>query len=179
MEPSKRYIGSGYELIHDNKLFQVYKLKDYLIAKLYVGKRKDPAWHYKFRTEEELKKKIDETAGNLLSWEKMKAERKQKRSSAIDSVEVGQIYSCSWGYEQTNIDFYQVTEKNGKEFTMREIGSRLEYGEGLSPMAGYVYAKKDAFIADKEPIKKRSLSMDFGILSLTTEQEKHYCSWYA
>jgi len=40
---------------------------------------------------------------------------------------VGKIYYSSWGYEQTNIDFYKVIEvsKTGKTITLQRIGSQI------------------------------------------------------
>jgi hypothetical protein len=32
----------------------------------------------------------------------------------IEDVKVGSIFVCSWGYDQTNIDFYEVVAKSGK-----------------------------------------------------------------
>jgi len=40
---------------------------------------------------------------------------------------IGKIFFSSWGYEQTNIDFYKVIEvsKSGKTFTLQKIGSQV------------------------------------------------------
>lgn len=40
---------------------------------------------------------------------------------------IGKIFYSSWGYEQTNIDFYKVIEvsKSGKTFTIQKIGSTI------------------------------------------------------
>lgn len=39
----------------------------------------------------------------------------------------GKIFYSSWGYEQTNIDFYKVIEvsKSGKTITLQKIGSQV------------------------------------------------------
>lgn len=37
-------------------------------------------------------------------------------------AQVGTIYAASWGYEQTNIDFYEVTGSTAKTVTLRPIG---------------------------------------------------------
>lgn len=41
---------------------------------------------------------------------------------------IGKIFYSSWGYEQTNIDFYKVIEvsKSGKTFTLQKIGSQIK-----------------------------------------------------
>lgn len=40
---------------------------------------------------------------------------------------IGKIFYSSWGYEQTNIDFYEVVEvsKSGKSLTLQQIGSKI------------------------------------------------------
>jgi hypothetical protein len=39
------------------------------------------------------------------------------------SVEVGAIFVCSWGYDQTNVDYYQVVRVSGSRVTIRAIGA--------------------------------------------------------
>ncbi|WP_407255116.1 hypothetical protein [Escherichia fergusonii] len=46
-----------------------------------------------------------------------------------DTVSVGDIFVSSWGYEQTNVTFYQVLSVHGKKtVTVREIRANSEYG---------------------------------------------------
>tara|TARA_R100001443_G_scaffold16126_1_gene25937 strand:- start:1982 stop:2311 length:330 start_codon:yes stop_codon:yes gene_type:complete len=40
-------------------------------------------------------------------------------------IKIGDIFSCSWGYEQTNIDFYIVVGLAGKTMIyLQKIGSK-------------------------------------------------------
>lgn len=70
-------------------------------------------------------------------------------------MQVGTILRHSWGYEQTNIDFYQVVSitKTGKTVTIQEIDSErtLTFSGG-----GTTIPKKDSFIGN--PLKKRILN---------------------
>jgi hypothetical protein len=45
---------------------------------------------------------------------------------------VGNILNSSWGYEQTNVTFYQVTGVNGVYVTLEEIGSNRVSGDSCS-----------------------------------------------
>ena len=46
---------------------------------------------------------------NIEAIEKSKADRREQRKLTKDhDVKVGDIYYTSWGYDQTNIDFYEV-----------------------------------------------------------------------
>ena len=47
-----------------------------------------------------------------------------------DCVNVGDIFYSSWGYEQTNISYYQIIKKAGKQsVVLRELDYKNYYGE--------------------------------------------------
>lgn len=48
-------------------------------------------------------------------------------------VKVGDIFVCSWGYEQTNIDFYKITAVTGASVKYVSIGADHKY---TGPMHG-------------------------------------------
>ena len=114
--------------------------------------------------------------------EERKIARAAARVTALETVKEGDIYVASWGWEQTNIDAYQVVAKKGATVTLREIG--LESVEGSeSYMSDRVRPVKDAFIGGE--IKKRITGKhinidDVRMASPVTESEKDfYRSWYA
>ena len=54
------------------------------------------------------------------------------QSTTEATVKVGDVFVESWGYEQTNIDFYEVVEvtPSGKSVRLREIAAKaVEIGE--------------------------------------------------
>ena len=72
----------------------------------------------------------------------------------IETIKVGDIFVSTWGYEQTNIDFYQIIEVKGQYATFQEICSKEVEGSMYSHgMACQVVPVKDSFIG--EPIKKK------------------------
>jgi hypothetical protein len=191
MKTLTRYIPEGYteykpELGYPKDMFAVYlnlKDKDFPRGMFFTGKKAKPTWYYTFRTTDEMKKTINDSISRLMSWQDMKDERKIKRQEYKDNLfkdlRVGDLFSNSWGYDQTNVDFYQVTEIKGKTFTIREIGSK-RCGEAPSGSdSDYCIAVKDSFTVNSAPVIKRSLSMEFGSLTKTNETEKHFVSWYA
>lgn len=94
------------------------------------GRRSKPDWHYRFRTEEGLLQKIKEWADGLRSRAQQNAARKAERSKPHD-IRVGDIFRCSWGYDQTNIDYYECIALKGKrQIVIRQIG--LQSVETLS-----------------------------------------------
>ena len=44
---------------------------------------------------------------------------------STEAIEIGTIFESSWGYDQTNIDFYKVTGKTAKFVTLQQIGSKI------------------------------------------------------
>jgi hypothetical protein len=163
MKQTARYIPSGYELIAKDERFgfEVHggQSAGKYFAVCFRGKAIKPAWHYSFRSEEAMRKQIEET----LSAEMDAAERKAKRSAekkaacASHDVKAGDVFKCSWGYDQTNIDYYQVVTVSGQMATVRAIGAMSEttaweQGESVPAI--------DHFIGDPFRVKIQKWSMD-------------------
>lgn len=180
-----RYIPQGYVKFapevgdYKKDLFECWVDLQNNVCLFFVGKRTKPAFWTGFSNEERMKKVIVDRIGRLMSWEDMKDKRKEERKHQTDGIEVGDILYNSWGYEQTNIDFYQVVGKKGRQFTLREIIHKYDNSRSTgNSMAAYVQPIKDSFVNDAEPLKKTSLNMKHGSLSKYDGQSL-YCSWYA
>lgn len=99
------------------------------------------------------------------------------------TVNVGDIFYYSWGYDQTNIDFYQVIELNGKtQATLKELEQSSQPVDWCREIVRPV---KDSF-ADSKPIKKSIkeyegkpiFKMEYGSLRpLTPGEGKHQTSY--
>ena len=64
------------------------------------------------------------------------------------NIKPGDIFYNSWGYEQTNIDFYQVVSTTAKTITLRAIkGTSNDYND--YHMTGSKVAAKDSFCSDE------------------------------
>lgn len=72
-------------------------------------------------------------------------------TEAIDSVAVGDIMYGSRGYDQTNVEFYQVIARSGRMVTLREV-SRLRNDTGN--MTERVYPCRDQF-TNAAPIRRQ------------------------
>lgn len=153
-------------------------------AMFFSGKKSKYDWWICFHSVGYMEHKINNHISNILSWETKKQERKEERKNITKDIKVGDLFYSSWGYDQTNVDFYQVIAVKGKTFTIQEICGKSVPGSGgdYNGMADQVTAVRDAFVepSDNHPIlTKRSFNLDCGFLSPTTETEKHYRSWYA
>lgn len=50
-----------------------------------------------------------------------------KEEQPLPTVKVGDIFVSSWGYDQTNIDYYKVVNVKNKTAILAEIGQKREY----------------------------------------------------
>jgi hypothetical protein len=109
-----------------------------------------------------------------------KAEDAARTAERAAEIHVGSILHYSWGYDQTNTDFFEVVEKHGLAVVIREIASRIVPGsegfmcESRCPAPGDFIGK---------PMRKRigpyGISMAHGTASVVQPWEKHYTSHYA
>jgi hypothetical protein len=74
------------------------------------------------------------------------------------NIKPGDIFYNSWGYDQTNIDFYQVIKTTAKTITLRKIKSKSDDYNAYY-MTGSKVAVKNAFCSD-ELIRKTPYLMD-------------------
>lgn len=64
------------------------------------------------------------------------AKSKKATATPNHSVKVGDLFYTSWGYEQTNVNFFQVVELVGaSSVRVREVSPELIEEEAVSPMS--------------------------------------------
>jgi hypothetical protein len=98
--------------------------------------------------------------------------------------QVGDIYVNSWGFEQTNIDPYQVVRVLPKTMELRKIAKRaIPDTQGF--MCQYVVPVKDSFTGEgafrvrtggKSP---EGFCLNYGYASKWDGEQTYYESWYA
>jgi len=120
-------------------------------AAMFGGKRSKPDKQYYYRSLEARDKAISEYLDSLKASAEFKASMRAKRDSFQHTLKVGDMLRCSWGYDQTNVDFYQVTDLIGN--TMVEIRPIAGNYSETGFMSGTTTAAKGRFIG--EPMKKR------------------------
>ena len=75
-----------------------------------------------------------------------------KKIGNTNSVEVGDIFVCSWGYDQTNIDFYKVVKKTKTGVSIVPMSKKvIEYDDRY--MTGKVLPG-EVFVGSK-PIRRK------------------------
>ena len=95
-------------------------------AMIFIGKQQKPAKHYSFKSVERRDEYVQEIFENVKANAEYKKERAAKakaaKTEAANTIKVGDIFDTSWGYDQTNVEFYQVVAKKGQMIEVVEIG---------------------------------------------------------
>jgi len=134
-----------------------------LLAMGFVGKQNKPLFNYMFRDENQrenfLKKEID---SRKLTLERKEQVRDEKKSYRHDLV-VGDILYTSWGYDQTNVDFYEVIGTTAKSVVIREVGQKVAksdaYAEYVVPVPGrYIGSKMNKRVGNGGYVRIESYS---------------------
>lgn len=174
----------GYELSFETE-YMVARLKR--VSKRAKGGYKQ-VWAYRFKSEDQMIKYVsndyETRAKNIQSDLDYKAKRKEEAKQVSESVNVGDIFCYSWGWEQTNVDFYQVVSKPSKAtIIVRAIG--YESLETTSWASEYVRPVRDSFLKNSPEEKVRlngryfKRSCGYATKVENPETSKHYHSWYA
>lgn len=85
------------------------------VAMGFAGKVMKPSFHYSFATEERRQAYIDGFVKARRSVLDRKAAAAAERRAFRHTLKVGDVLQATWGYDQTNIDYYQVTGLKGKK----------------------------------------------------------------
>ena len=83
-------------------------------------------------------------------------EAKERSAEAMKLVKVGDVFSCTWGYDQTNVDFFQVVALVGKNSVrVKQVCPVMVKDEASGPMA----ADRTYAINEGEMLPARSHSV--------------------
>lgn len=183
-----RYEKSGYHLVIEEDRLIAFCQKNPGSFKYY--------FNYRFRSLERLiefcSEWIERVEINLESKRKI-AEKKKEIMAEVKKgnhpYKVGQIIYASWGYEQTNIDFYQVIEVKNSQVKIRAIHGYYKdyYSHG---MAANKFPVIDGFKGEEIVKRVQAQVWNNGSNYYLKDNNDHhlhkyennegvYCSWYA
>ncbi len=93
----------------------------------YRGRAKKPSFNYRYQSEAKRAERTNE-------WILAQSERNEaSRKPAPRLLAVDDVLRASWGYDQTNIDYYKITKLIGKSMVeVIEIGQISENNGGMS-----------------------------------------------
>ena len=149
----------------DEVLVLVNKTK--LVAIAWSGKKNKYDWYYKFRDKKQMDKYISDYFCKVEMANKHKAEQKlnkeKDKAEFFESIKVGDIFVDSWGYDQTNVDFYLVTKKLKASIKIVKIGSKVVAtsigSEMVVPVPDAVIGEEKTKIPQDGYIKTSSYSL--------------------
>lgn len=124
----------------------------------YALQQKYPSWHKGYRDfyanahnleqaeayVASIKAKIDE---KVKAKEARLAEKAKAREEFVNPYKAGDILYSSWGYEQTNREFYQVVAVGNRSLKLREIGYNVV--RSTSWCSEDIAPAKDKFVSDE------------------------------
>lgn len=98
-------------------------------ATIFSGKRAKPNSNFYYRDYARLDAALALAVESAARAVAFRQERAAKRKNFVHDCKVGDIYRTSWGYDQTNIEYFEVVEVKGKFATLRELAQkRVETG---------------------------------------------------
>lgn len=133
--PPKReyYVSKGARKFSDRQSTAVvytYEKGGYFQLIGFHGKAQKPDFHYRYPSKERREAKAREHFQSIRDREARAIADREKRNAEGHGLELGSILRCSWGYDQTNIDYYEVTKLLGrKKVEIREIAQATS-GDG-------------------------------------------------
>jgi hypothetical protein len=95
----------------------------------YKGRQSKPRQFSSFSSEERLEAAIS----NLVTQETEVENFKRARRETAHGLEVGDVLYSEWGYEQTNVNYYQVIRVvSGRSVVIRELRSQVVAGSEMA-----------------------------------------------
>lgn len=96
----------------------------------FLGKSNKPAVYSYYTSVVARDAALKQLIASATASAKMKQDRAQARKEFRHTLKVGDILYSSWGYDQTNIDWYQVTAVSDKAVVIREIQGKVVSSDG-------------------------------------------------
>ena len=119
----------------------------------FSGNRKRPDFYLRFHSKERRDEYCGEWLENLRARAASKEAEKAKRLAG-HSLVVGAILTGSWGYDETHVEWYEVTKLCGKTMVeIRKIRGRTESTDSVGNLRVMPGTGEDRFIG--EPLRKR------------------------
>ena len=171
-----REVGVTPELMYNISLVEFTMQQNRCIAGWTPGMKR-PRYAYKVRTRQEY-----DTAKERIRAE---AERFLRHDEAVErsseefrrSLRVGDILYSSWGWEQTNIDFYQVITIRGCTVRLQQLDQQITE-DGY--MCGITVPIPDAFKGKEQShrMTKNYIRIDSCRTAWKWDGQPCRCSWY-
>jgi hypothetical protein len=198
------YIHAGSKKVTSDKLpeesavcYLVESANGRVNVQFFIGRQSKPDKYLAYKSRESANTAIEAFFDNLIRVYAYKQEQKERQKLARQTAKaefqgtIGSVFVASWGYDQTNVDAYQITARiNNQTVEVVEIGFEEVESQGFAAMSEKIkplpvsaekaakMPKLLARITAKDSIQvanKRSA----GNADLWNGAEVYYHSWYA
>lgn len=105
--------------------------------------------HYRYNSFEQMVNSINTLLKNIKYKEDKQEAKKKAKQNFENPYKVGDILYDSWGYEQTNVSFYQIVKVSDKSVWIRKIGEEQVETDEFGPFGGRKKPIKDKFVSDE------------------------------
>lgn len=111
------------------------------IALVFIGRAIKPTYHCYFSSDEKRNEYVNSKIATYLERKKQTKARRATSNQPSELV-VGDILYTSWGYDQTNVEFFEVVKTSGKRtvelmrINARMVDSLSDYTDDLMPIKG-------------------------------------------
>lgn len=185
------YVPAGSRKVRDKQsaaFVYLYERADKFIVIAYYGKRTKAEFHFNYRSEAERAKKVGLFFKGCAAMEQYKAERAAAARAANTNagLKVGQVFVSSWGYDQTQVNYYEVVALVGAASAkVRPVkcealeGSEGSMSQKVMPSAEADRFSGEAFIAKVSGGSLRSSKIAGRGGASAWEGAPNYNSWYA
>jgi hypothetical protein len=95
-------------------------------ACIFLGKSDKPYSRHYYANEKGRESAVASAFEGQRRHDERVAESRKARTSWVPTYQVGDVFHTSWGYDQTNVEYFQIIEIKGKYATLREIGCESE-----------------------------------------------------
>ena len=114
----------------------------------------------------------------MLPLEHMKPEQRA-REIFMNSVRVGTILTASWGYDQTQVEFYEVMEVSGCTIHIQEVGHETVENKGWCSRSVVPDTANRIGPVIRKVVRSSSVKIKDYIRLTVWDGKPCYESWYA
>jgi hypothetical protein len=130
----------------------VYYNTNLIQARAWSGRKTKPEWIYRFKTVDAMMTYINKFMKDKITL--YNEQQADKEYNIHDLIKLNDVFYSSWGYNQTNVDFFQTVKILNRSVIIREI--KQERTE-TDYMCGYTVPRVNDFKNDKIMTKRLSV----------------------
>jgi hypothetical protein len=153
-----------------------------MTAMFFLGKARKPIYYVRYKSVESMEKTIIDWVLQVWNNHQSKIAAKQKRAEAQrsfninDHFEVGDIVYNSWGYEQTNIQYYKVLEMTDHFIKVQELYLETVEGSEYSHGMADEVVPSTTFVEGSQPFRLKVKANSDGSAMICNPESFYYFS---